>query len=121
MTASPVFVATFDDKDKTTTRMSVWCGENGNKLDMARGVLLARHAYRQRTGREPVALAKAYFEKDGVTLQAYNAIELDGTQEKGGKGKTATTLNTDGGAHPGTEAAAVPHTSSTVKQGVSST
>jgi hypothetical protein len=77
MTASPTFVATF--ADGVVTRLTTFC-DNDNKLDMTRGVLLARHAYRQRTGREPVALIKAHFERDGTTLQAYSAIELDDTQ-----------------------------------------
>jgi hypothetical protein len=81
MTASPIFVATF--ADGVVTRMTTFC-DNDKKLDMTRGVLLARHAYRQRTGREPVALIKAHFERNGTTLQAYSAIELDDAQEKGG-------------------------------------
>jgi len=81
MNASPVFVATF--ADGVVIRMTTFCSSD-KKLDMTRGVLLARHAYRQRTGREPVALTKAHFERDGTTLQAFSAIELDDAQEKGG-------------------------------------
>jgi|SRR6516162_622522 len=70
---SPTFVATF--ADGVVTRMTTHC-ESDTKLDMTRGVVLARHAYRQRTGREPVALTKAHFERDGTLLQAYSAIDM---------------------------------------------
>src|SRR6516164_4960360 len=70
---SPTFVATF--ADGVVTRMTTHC-ESDTKLDMTRGVVLARHAYRQRTGREPVALTKAHFERDGTLLQAYSAIHM---------------------------------------------
>ena len=72
MTGSPTFVAIFADGE--VTRMTTYCKTG---LDMPRGILLARHAYRQRTGREPVALIKAHFEREGALLQAYSAIDID--------------------------------------------
>jgi hypothetical protein len=42
-----------------------------------RGIILARHAYRSRTGKNPPALAKARFEsQDGETLETYTEGEL---------------------------------------------
>jgi hypothetical protein len=70
---SPTFVATF--ADGVVTRMTTHC-KSDTKLDMMRGVVLAHHAYRQRTGRESVALVKAHFERDGTLLQAYSAIDM---------------------------------------------
>jgi len=73
MTTSPVFVAHFIDG--TVTRMTTYV--EGNKLDMARGVLLSRHAYHQRhPDREVPALVQAHFERGDQVLENYNAIEL---------------------------------------------
>jgi hypothetical protein len=86
MTNSPTFVAIFDDADRTATRMTVWCGEHGDKLDMGRGVRLAQHAYRQRL-REPPALVRAHFKRNDQTLENYNAVQLTNggaAPEKGG-------------------------------------
>ena len=74
MTTSPVFVATFDDADKTVTRMTTFCEDD--KLDVARGVILSRRAYRQRTGQRAPALVQAHFERDGNVLETYNALQL---------------------------------------------
>ena len=72
--ASPVFVAEF--ADGVVTRMTTYC-EDDKKLDIARGIKLAQHAYTQRTkGQRAPALAKASFERDGQVLATYNAIEL---------------------------------------------
>jgi hypothetical protein len=60
--ASPTFVARFLDGE--IARMTTYC-EDG-KFDFPRGVILAQHAYRSRTGREPPAITLAHFE-DAVT------------------------------------------------------
>ena len=111
MSRSPVFVAEF--ADGITTRMTTFC-EDDSKLDMARGIILARHAYHQRTGQRAPALAKASFERDGQTLKTYNAIDLadDVVKPKGGtptqETKTKHEVKTDGGSLPARKAAAVP-------------
>jgi hypothetical protein len=93
MTTSPVFVATFDDN--VTTRMTTFC-ESDNKLDMTRGVLLARHAYRQRIGQKPPALVQAHFERNGQVLENYNAVQLanGGAAKKKGGAPTQAKSNT---------------------------
>jgi hypothetical protein len=69
----PTFVCTFDDGE--TTRMPVHCR---NGLDVARGVILARHAYASRTGKAPPTMAKATFvsSDDGTVLKTYGPGEL---------------------------------------------
>lgn len=71
MTSSPTFVAHFADGE--VTRMSTHCLPNN--LDFTRGVRLARHAYRSRTGREPPAISNASFVEatTGKVLQKYDA------------------------------------------------
>ena len=60
MSASPTCVIEFVDGQ--TTRMPA-------SPDVRRGIKLARHAYRQRTGKEPPAIAMAQFEiADGATV-----------------------------------------------------
>jgi len=62
---SPTSVVAFADGE--ITRMTTWSA-NG-KPDLRRGIKLARHAYRQRTGKEPPAIAMAQFEiADGATV-----------------------------------------------------
>ncbi len=56
MNESPTFVCEFSDGE--TTRMTTWCASLKN-LDVARGVRLARHAYRQRKRAEPPAIVTA--------------------------------------------------------------
>ena len=46
----------------------------------ARGVRLARHAYRSRMKQEPPPIVEAHFELDGTMLQAYAAAELEECQ-----------------------------------------
>jgi hypothetical protein len=71
---SPVFVARFADGEATrlTTHTSF------AKLDVVRGVRLARHAYRSRTGHEPPAIVEARFERadTGECLATYDAKTL---------------------------------------------
>jgi hypothetical protein len=83
MTTSPTFVATFADGE--TTRMTVFTAPD--VLDVERGKKLARYAYESRAGKPAPTFEKAHFEKDGVMLKAYSAIELtdDDIKEKGGK------------------------------------
>jgi hypothetical protein len=44
---------------------------------VARGVRLARHAYRQRKRQEPPAIVKARFEQNGQMLQCFSAVDLE--------------------------------------------
>lgn len=76
MTESPTFIARF--ADGIQTRMTVWHDVGRvNFFDLARGVKLARHAYRQRTGEEPVPIIAAHFEsREGKTLRKYNTAQL---------------------------------------------
>jgi hypothetical protein len=74
MSTSPTFVAEF--ADGVVTRMTTHTPLD--KLDVGRGVRLARHAYQQRTGQAPPGLQRARFQnKDGVVLESYSAIELE--------------------------------------------
>jgi hypothetical protein len=71
---SPVFVARFADGE--ITRMSIFTPLT--KLDVKRGVRLARHAYSSRTGKAPPAILAAYFEAAGgdEILTRYTQDEL---------------------------------------------
>jgi hypothetical protein len=61
--------------DGTITRMTTW-GASG-KPDVRRGIKLAHHAYRSRTGREPPAVVAARFETN-VRFESVSANnELD--------------------------------------------
>jgi hypothetical protein len=62
MSASPTCVVEFVDGE--ITRMTTWSA-SGN-ADARRGIKLARHAYRSRTGREPPAIRSVHFVSDGV-------------------------------------------------------
>jgi hypothetical protein len=46
------------------------------KLDVRRGVKLAQHAYRSRTGREPPEVLEASFVTNGKTLASYDTKAL---------------------------------------------
>jgi hypothetical protein len=72
MSNAPTFVARFDDG--TITRMTT--STPLAKLDVARGVKLARWAYRSRQQCEPPAIIEARFEQDGTTLATYDAGAL---------------------------------------------
>jgi hypothetical protein len=72
MTNSPTFVAHFADGE--VTRMTTSC--DSKKFDQRRGVCLARHAYRSRCRKEPPAIVKANFERDGEVLAEYTAEQL---------------------------------------------
>jgi len=69
---SAVFIADFSDGE--VTRMTVHTPLD--KLDVGRGVRLARHAYRSRTKKEPGAIINAHFEKDGMLLRKYAGGDL---------------------------------------------
>jgi len=56
---SPTCIIEFADGE--ITRMTVWC-EPG-KRDEPRGIKLAQHAYRSRTGREPTAVKAVRWEE----------------------------------------------------------
>jgi hypothetical protein len=71
---SPTFCARL--ADGVETRMTVWQDAERETLDLARGVKLARHAYRSRTKQEPVPIVAARFERKVETLQEYNAAQL---------------------------------------------
>jgi hypothetical protein len=72
--SSAVFVARFSDGE--TTRMTTYAPLG--RLDVARGMRLAQHAYRSRTGREPPAFVEAHFECAGTgeCLATYDAKTL---------------------------------------------
>jgi hypothetical protein len=67
---APTFVCQFSDG--VVTRMTTHC--TPSKLDLQRGVALARIAYRSRTkGNDPPPIAKAHFQTlDGVVLREYD-------------------------------------------------
>jgi hypothetical protein len=74
MTASPTFVATFDDGTKT--RMTVWHDGSRKTFDLGRGVRLAVAAYKTRKRANPPSIREAHFERDGTIVQEYDAQEL---------------------------------------------
>ena len=59
MTDSPICVASF--ADGVTSRMTTWHAPERKTFDLTRGIKLARHAYRSRTGKEPPAIVAAHF------------------------------------------------------------
>jgi hypothetical protein len=72
---SPTFIAKFHDGQGT--RMTVWHAPERKTLDLARGVKLARHAYRSRMKCEPPGMIKGHFENgDGTVLATYTAKQL---------------------------------------------
>ena len=74
MSNSPIFVATFNDG--VQTRMTTWHDPEHKALNLDRGIRLARHAYRSRTGKEPPPIVTARFECDRQILASYTASEL---------------------------------------------
>jgi len=81
MSASPTFVCEF--VDGVTTRMTTHA-KNGKKLDVARGIRLAQHAYRSRTSKEPPAIERARYERDGDVLATYSSGELEKYDKRNG-------------------------------------
>jgi hypothetical protein len=73
MSTSPTFVATFLDGE--VTRMSIFTSRE--KLDMARGVRLARAAYESRKQRAVPPIVEAHYERDGEVLESYERKQLD--------------------------------------------
>jgi hypothetical protein len=70
MTASPTFVAEFENGDSVVvTRMSVHA-PNG-KLSITRGVRLARAAYTTRMKKPAPAIVSAHYESDGEVVETY--------------------------------------------------
>lgn len=72
MTNSPTFVGCFADGQ--ITRMTTHTLPD--KLDVGRGVRLARHAYRSRMKRKPPPIVEAYFECESTRLATYDAEAL---------------------------------------------
>jgi hypothetical protein len=71
---SPTFVARF--KDGIVTKMTTHCAPG--KLDLRRGIVLSRIAYRSRTGNEPPPIAEARFQtpENGELLREYDDKEI---------------------------------------------
>jgi len=63
MTESPTCVVEFIDGE--ITRMTTWSATG--KPDVDRGIRLAHHAYRSRTGREPPSIKSMHFESEGAS------------------------------------------------------
>jgi hypothetical protein len=74
MSMSPTFAATFADGE--VTRMSIFTSRE--KLDMARGVRLARVAYESRMKQAAPPIIEAHYERDGEVLESYGREQLDG-------------------------------------------
>ena len=72
MSESPTCVVEFVDGQ--TTRMTVW--SDAGKPDARRGIKLAHHAYRSRTGCEPPAIKSMHFELEGVQLLPLTPEEI---------------------------------------------
>jgi hypothetical protein len=73
MNESPTFVAEFTGGEET--RMTVFTSLK--KLDVVRGVRLARHAFRSRMRQEPPPILKAHFASGGRILETYSAVDLE--------------------------------------------
>jgi hypothetical protein len=71
--ADPIFIAEFEGGHQTCT--AVFCAPD--KLDPARGAMLARKAYTRLMNREPPPLLRARFEFNGATLATYEQDELE--------------------------------------------
>jgi hypothetical protein len=74
MTGSATFIAIFADGE--ATRLTTYAA--AGKLNLTRGVRLARAAYESRTKRTPPAIAEAHYECDGEVLETYDAETLGG-------------------------------------------
>jgi hypothetical protein len=72
MSEAPTCVVEFSDG--VITRMTVW--SSTGRPDVRRGVRLAHHVYRSRTGREPPAVKNMHFET-GVRFEPVSANDLD--------------------------------------------
>jgi len=72
MAESPTCVVEFVDGE--ITRMTTWSATG--KPDGRRGIRLARHAYRSRTGREPPAIKSMHFESEGGQLLPLTPEEI---------------------------------------------
>jgi hypothetical protein len=78
MTNSPTFIAEFADGQ--VTRMTIYC--KPGKLDVARGVRLAQHAYRPRMKQDPPAIVAASFEHSDGRSEPLGAEALKIAQTK---------------------------------------
>jgi hypothetical protein len=74
VTDSPICVASF--ADGVTSRMTTWHAPERKTFDLTRGIKLARHAYRSRTGKEPPAIVAAHFETAGAVLESYDTKQI---------------------------------------------
>ena len=72
----PTFQAIWEDKDSTTTRMTIHCDDE--KLDLSRAVRISYAAYQSRHKGEGLGLfiRSAHFERDHKILQAYKDIDI---------------------------------------------
>jgi hypothetical protein len=76
VTESPTFVAKFESGDSVViTRMTVHAPKD--KLNLARGVRLARAAYESRTKQPAPAIVSAHYERDGEILESYDREALE--------------------------------------------
>ena len=78
MSENAVFVCEFGDGQTTRMTVSTPLG----RLDVERGVRLARCAYYSRWHKAPPAIVAARFEKDGALLEAYSAVDLEDIEER---------------------------------------
>ena len=77
--SSPVFTAIFVDGE--TTRMTVF--QSREKLDLGRGVRLARAAYESRMRKDAPPIVAAHYERDGEILEHYGREQLDALSKGG--------------------------------------
>ena len=69
----PIFIAEFANGHQTCT--TVFCPPD--KLDPARGAMLARRAYTRLRNDPPPPIVRARFEFNGEVLATYNATALE--------------------------------------------
>jgi hypothetical protein len=76
MSTSPTFVAEFENGDSVViTRMTVHTPND--RLNLTRGVRLARAAYESRTKLPAPAIVSAHYERDGEVIESYERELLD--------------------------------------------
>jgi hypothetical protein len=76
MSSSPSFIAKFESGDSVViTRMTVHTPKD--RLNLARGVHLARAAFESRMKKPAPAIVSAHYERDGEILENYDVEQLN--------------------------------------------
>jgi len=112
MTVSPTFVAHFVDNE--VVRMTTYC-EN-DELHKTRGVHLARHAYRQCTGKKPADSSKRTSSAMAKLRHRAREWRHGGERRRRDPGKTTALNRTAAPPRHGSGRRSASYTSQTVQQ-----